>query len=549
MGRKRKKRGSQETSSRTTRSAIGRKIREGLVDNNAEKILDAKLEIAIGLSNEDAEAKAQTDKKDEEMVDYVHGRSLSIIDTLGEGQCFFDAISKELLLGNGPIKPMERSTHSNVRKRVIRWLREHQDEWVSFLVPDKGDENNKDKETPDEYLARMSRPLTFANAFEVKAASSILRRVIHVYSWDYHKDKKSQGPYQIQKPHPDGTEPEGPPILLFYRWNNHYDLLRAAKNKKDVTRYEEELKNKLLGIESGITLTDDEVDTVDQAKNHEVMVPDNADQETRVDESVGQQNEADVSRRKNGSESQEVSDPEKIAEDNGARNCDDSALNVAARSTEHEHEASPSSNVIDKNVNNTVQVLNDQGVTGGKEVTTESQDASEFGDNEPEDCNEDATNVAAGSTDDIEENNDHEGDEIADNAMTRNANNQESAFSPDQKETLSLSSDGQAKNVTFHNLCAAGDLCGMKFTQIETPAQHYCMDCAKPLHGNLCGILWCERPDTTNIIKGKNSIIASIYVYALHVSNIIFLHCSFQYCRVVVKKGARLMGFNSCINV
>ena len=43
--------------------------------------------------------------------------------------------------------------------------------------------------------------------------------------------------------------------------------------------------------------------------------------------------------------------------------------------------------------------------------------------------------------------------------------------------------------------CAAGEHCTMKTTPLNDDHQHVCLNCAKKLHGALCGKLWDERGD------------------------------------------------------
>ena len=48
--------------------------------------------------------------------------------------------------------------------------------------------------------------------------------------------------------------------------------------------------------------------------------------------------------------------------------------------------------------------------------------------------------------------------------------------------------------------CAALHHCAMKAVSINSVA-HYCMNCAKPMHGALCGALFAEMEDGVSICK------------------------------------------------
>ena len=50
-------------------------------------------------------------------------------------------------------------------------------------------------------------------------------------------------------------------------------------------------------------------------------------------------------------------------------------------------------------------------------------------------------------------------------------------------------------------VCAAGNLCGMKDTPWD--GLHHCINCAKSIHGVLCGINWSERDDDCKVSADK----------------------------------------------
>ena len=123
----------------------------------------------------------------------------------------------------------------------MRNNRNNPDAWTVFLT--------EDGETPEERLARMPKPLEFAEHFELTAVSSILKRQIHVYSWSSHNRNPKQAFTKIG-PFPEETPITGVPILLFYRRNIHYDLLRIARGKKDVYEHERKLTDLLKAIDA-----------------------------------------------------------------------------------------------------------------------------------------------------------------------------------------------------------------------------------------------------------------------------------------------------------
>ena len=154
-----------------------------LVDDQAERILDLKLEHLEGTSKPESEAaieraleasKAKAketaiqDERDLTMVDVLHKLSYSIIETLGDGQCFFNAVAKELSLGNIDGIKAIKTSHPRVRQDVVTWMRNNQVAWKGFLT--------EADETPEERLARMAKPLEYAEHLELTAMSSILKR-------------------------------------------------------------------------------------------------------------------------------------------------------------------------------------------------------------------------------------------------------------------------------------------------------------------------------------------------------------------------------------
>ena len=48
--------------------------------------------------------------------------------------------------------------------------------------------------------------------------------------------------------------------------------------------------------------------------------------------------------------------------------------------------------------------------------------------------------------------------------------------------------------------CAAKHLCGMPGLEI-VEVSHSCMNCAQPMHGGLCGVLFSERDPSIKIAK------------------------------------------------
>ena len=120
-------------------------------------------------------------------------------------------------------------------------MQNNRDAWTGFLT--------KDGETPEKRLARMAEPLEFAEHFELTAVSSILQRQLHLYNWESHHQNPKQA-FTIITPSSEKTPIMGVPILLFNCRNIHYDLLRIARDKKDVHEYERELADHFKAIDA-----------------------------------------------------------------------------------------------------------------------------------------------------------------------------------------------------------------------------------------------------------------------------------------------------------
>ena len=489
--KKRKKRGTKKVTKKVTKHT-----------QDDEKN-DAALNKALAETAKDQAHQALLKERDHEMVARLHSYFLSIIESRGDGSCFFDSVSKELLLGNSDQVEAIKTNRFLLREKVVDWMRNNQEHWALFLVPDIDVPDIEDK-TPEDRLKRMSKPKEMAEDIEIIAMASMLRREIHIYSWNYYKQDPKQ-PFLIRKP--EWSKTTGPPILLFYRDQIHYDLLRIAGNNRDVFEYEKELTHKLSLIDKEIT------DPISEG-------------------------------------------PKKPEE------CDNVATTAAAKTTEEE--AALSSSVSENILNNVDENLKNQGGVNDKETVPSTTDKSEV----PSLFDEDHNHVNVERDDEHEEgtirdvdnpsnnrlanqaeSNDREGDKIDDNVTEKDDNNPEAISRSGDKETLPSSGDGQAEKGSSQSLCAARDLCTMRDSPLNNPAQHHCMNCGEPMHGGLCGVLWSERSETINITCGKLSSIAAIYGYALFVSNIICIHCFTSYPRFVDRRREKTMGVPICINV
>ena len=88
-------------------------MRSGKVRGEGTSIPES--EAANNRAIEESKAKAKKtnieDEEDLKMVAVLHELNLSIVETRGEGQCFFDAVAKELSLGNIDGIPAIETTH------------------------------------------------------------------------------------------------------------------------------------------------------------------------------------------------------------------------------------------------------------------------------------------------------------------------------------------------------------------------------------------------------------------------------------------------------
>ena len=64
-------------------------------------------------------------ERDDEMVALLHSDFLSIIESRGDGSCFFDSVSKELLLGNLNGVEAIDTNRFLLREKVVNWMRDN----------------------------------------------------------------------------------------------------------------------------------------------------------------------------------------------------------------------------------------------------------------------------------------------------------------------------------------------------------------------------------------------------------------------------------------
>ena len=197
-----------------------KKVEMAQVDHAIKETTSAQVEVA-----------AEQDRNDNAMKDILNNLSLKIRPVADDGNCFFHAVAMDLNTGeNGDDGATSRlvakgqPNHAMLREQTIDWMKDNQSSWEETM-------EFKEDSSPESRIIRMSRENEFADHIELVAMASLLRRQIHVYSWEYQR-ADSRKPYITIDPLPPEDRFDemlsilnNRPILLFRRKQIHYDLL------------------------------------------------------------------------------------------------------------------------------------------------------------------------------------------------------------------------------------------------------------------------------------------------------------------------------------
>ena len=156
-------------------------------------------------------------KQDHEMFGLLQERGLfaRIIDS--DGNCFFKAVGDQM--GD----PFGNATHLLLRKRVCDWEEKHKDtEIVPFM------DDHERAIGVDTHITKMRENKEYALQHEVKALSAVLKRFVHIYTYDTTND--SIFVHEILHESVSPEEVTGPPICMSRHMDNHYNSLRSPSD-------------------------------------------------------------------------------------------------------------------------------------------------------------------------------------------------------------------------------------------------------------------------------------------------------------------------------
>ena len=209
------------------------------MDERAQKELEmAQFTHAIEETSATAAIAAEQDRNDDAMIKILIGLKLKIRPVDNDGNCFFHAVAMDLKTskkddGGATSRLFDEAKpdHAMLRGRTIDWMKTNLSLWG------EADPN------PEARIIQMSHDKVFADHIELVAMSSLLRRQIHVYSWEwYNADPRK--PYNTIDPLPPVDQFKEMlsilntrPIRLFHRKENHYDLLMDVSDPKPKRTY------------------------------------------------------------------------------------------------------------------------------------------------------------------------------------------------------------------------------------------------------------------------------------------------------------------------
>jgi hypothetical protein len=146
-----------------------------------------------------------------------------VLEMEADGNCLFRSLSDQLYGDGGEM-------HRVVRREVCDYLSRNGEEFGDFLLIDDDDE---DVSGLDGYVERMKQDGRWGGNVEVVVASRAYGRTIIVFSSEYSNGALSIGREDDDDEDGDGNARRGPPLMLSYHGNHHYNSVRSVDDASD----------------------------------------------------------------------------------------------------------------------------------------------------------------------------------------------------------------------------------------------------------------------------------------------------------------------------
>ena len=149
-----------------------------------------------------------------------------------DGNCYFRCIA-HCIKGTG-------NSHKSIRREICDYMSKHADlftEWFGDIESGKKKKIISSKERLKRYLVKLKKVGTWAETHEIRAAQLLYDVNIDVWASFSGQEQTKL----IQEQHVEGRKRK---IYLFYRGNNHYELLQLkdGDNKEQKEEKHEEVK-------------------------------------------------------------------------------------------------------------------------------------------------------------------------------------------------------------------------------------------------------------------------------------------------------------------